>query len=595
MVKKNNHKRSAKAQTFLQLAILAIGLIFLNLLASQYYKRFDLTKEKRFTLSSSTEALVQSLNTNLTFNVYLDGELNPKFKQLKYSLRDLLQEISSLSNGQIQYSFSDPFEGKSDKEQQEIIKQLESKGLIPHYDQEQDASQSQIRRLFPGAEVLDGSGNSYILNFLITELGNAEETAINKSIENLEYELANVIRKAGSGNKNRKIGFLQGHGELDKFATADIRKELKTYYTVRDVAFNLGKKETLLPFQSKLERSAEPEKAVFKELLKHLNGFKGLVMAKPTQPFSKAEAYILDQYIMNGGKVLFLIDPIFAEYDSLAKYEKMLASNYDLGELQNMLYLYGIRMNSTMLTDLNCHYLVFQSPNGLLRQFPWIYYPVFVDNRERSNPISKNIEGVWGRFASTLKPLTRDNLTHTVLLESSEKTRLSNSPLMLDLGIISQTNNPNFLKSFKGGKQISGLLSEGSFTSIFKDRNTQGFTGINYKDNIPKNAMIVIADGDIIKNQVHKNGDGYFELGYDLATKQKFGNKMFLLNCIDYLCDSSGLIEIRNKEYQLRLLDHNKVKASKKKWQFINIAIPIILVIFFGLINAIIRKRKYAK
>jgi ABC-2 type transport system permease protein len=595
MVEKNKHKRGVKAQIFLQLAILGAALIIVNLLASQYYKRFDLTKEKRFTLSTSTEELVKNLNTNLTFNVYLDGELNPKFKQLKYSLRDLLQEISSISKGQIQYTFIDPFDGKSSKEQQDIIKQLESKGLIPHYDQEEDASQSQIRRLFPGAEVLDGSGNSYILNFLTTELGRAEETAINKSIENLEYELANVIRKAGAGGKNRKIGFLQGHGELSSKATADIRKELETYYTVRDVAFNLSKKETILPFQAKLERSAEPEKAIFKELLNHLNGFKGLIMAKPTQPFSKAEAYILDQYIMNGGKLLFLIDPVFAEYDTLAKYEKMLATNYELGELQNMLYLYGVRMNSNMLTDLNCHYLVFQSPNGLLRQFPWIYYPVFIDKREQSNPISKNIEGVWGRFASTLKPLTRDHLKHTVLLESSENTRISNSPLMLDLGIITQTSNPNFIKSFTAGKHISGLLSEGSFTSIFKDRNTAVFTGIDYKDHIDQNAMIIIADGDLIKNQVQKDGEGYFELGLDLATKKKFGNKMFLLNCIDYLCDGSGLIEIRNKEYQLRLLNQNKIKASKKKWQFINIAVPIILVILFGLINAVVRKRKYAK
>lgn len=593
MVKNSTQKQSTKTQTFLQLAILGAVLIVVNLLANQYYHRFDLTKEKRFTLSNTSKELVKQLDNKLTFNVYLDGDLNSKFKQLKTSLRDLLQEISAISDGKIQYTFSNPLEGKSSKEQEDIIKQLESKGLIPHYDQEDDATQSKITRLFPGAEVVDGAGNTYILNFLTTELGRAQETAINKSIENLEYEIANVIRRAGSAGKNRKIGFLQGHGELGKETTADIRKELASFYTVRDVFLNFNQKETLLPIQSKLEKSEEPEKAIFKELLKHLQDFQGLIMAKPTQPFSKAEAFILDQYVMNGGKILFFIDPVFADYDSLSTYERMLATNYELGELQNMLYIYGVRMNNDMLMDLRCNDIVFQAPNGLLRNFAWTYYPIFTDNG--NHPISKNIEAIWGRFVSTLKPLNRDNLTHTPLLVSSDRCRTTNSPLMLDLGIVTQNNNPKFIQSFNNDKQIVGLLSEGNFESIFKGRNTSNFTGIEFKDHIDNNAIIVVADGDIIKNSVQQQGEGYFELGFDLATKRKFGNKKFVVNCVDYLCDNSGLIDVRNKEYQLRLLDQNKVKAGKQKWQLINIGLPILLVIIFGLINAMVRRYKYAK
>ena len=586
-------RRDYKTQTWLSLAILIVALIIVNLLSNQYYHQFDLTKEKRFTLSPTTERLVDSLNTNLTFNIYLEGNLNSKFKQLRNSLRDLLDEIGDLSEGNVSYRFIGPFEGKSLKEQQDIIEQLESKGLIPHYDQTEDASQSQIQRIFPGAEVIDGRGGSYILNFLTTELGKAEETAINKSIENLEYELANVIRKASKAGKNNKIGFLRGHGELSKALTADIRKELSEFYTVKDVWLRMGINETLIPIQSKLEQHPEPEKILFKALLDHLNTFKGLVMAKPTQPFSKAESYLLDQFIMNGGKIIFLIDPVFAEYDSLSKYETMLGTNYELGELQNMLYLYGVRLNADMLMDLRCNDIVFQAPNGLLRPFPWIYYPVFTDNG--NHPIVKNIEAIWGRFASTLKPLSRNNLAHTTLLQSSDKSRLAKSPVMLDLGIVTQNNNPKFLQTFNSGAQPVALLSQGRFTSIFKGRNTSSFTGIEHKNQIEQNSMIVIADGDMIKNSIQKQGEGYYELGFDLATKRKFGNKKFIVNCVDYLCDQSGLIEIRNKEYQLRLLDQNKVKEEKTKWQIINVVLPILLIIFFGFVNHFIRRYKYAR
>lgn len=586
-------QKDTKSQTWISLAILIVALAVINLLANQYYHRFDLTKEKRFTLSPTSKNLIDSLNTTLTFNIYLEGELNSKFKQLRTSLRDMLQEMGDIADGKIKYRFIDPFEGKSLKDQQDIIEQLEKKGLIPHYDQTQEANQSQIQRIFPGAEILDGRGGSYILNLLTTELGKAEESAINKSIENMEYEIANIIRKAGSAGKNNKIGFLRGHGELSKAYTADIRKELSEFYSVKDVWLRIGRKETLIPIQAKLEASENPEEIIFKAMLDHLNSFNGLVMAKPTQPFSKAESYLLDQYIMNGGKILFLIDPVFAEQDSLSKYNTMLGTNYELGELQNMLYLYGVRLNADMLMDLRCNNIIFQAPNGLLKPFPWIYYPVFTDNG--NHPIVKNIEAIWGRFTSTVKPLTRNNLNHQVLLKSSDKSRTAKSPVMLDLGIVQQSNNPKFLETFRNGQQPVALLSEGRFTSIFKDRNTANFTGIAHKNEIENNAIIVVADGDIVKNSIQKQGEGYYELGFDLATKRKFGNKKFISNCVDYLCDNSGLIEIRNKEFQLRLLDQNKVKVEKTKWQIINVLVPIVLIIIFGFINHFVRKHKYAK
>jgi len=591
MVSTKTKKRSFKTQAFLNLAILAVALVVINLLANQYYHRFDLTKEKKYTLSNTTNTLLKNLDTKLTFNVYLEGDLSTKFKQLKGNIRDMLAEFNEISGGKVQYDFTNPLEGKSLDDQSNIIEQFEKQGLIPYYDQEENETQTQVTRLFPGAKVIDGKGNEYIINFLTTQLGKAEEEAINNSIENLEYELANIVRKASSIGQNKKIGFLRGHGELDELSTFDIRNELKGFYKVSDVTFNLNLAETLLPIQDKVEKSADPEKEIFPALLQHLKSFKGLIMAKPTQPFSKAEVFLLDQYIMQGGKVLFLIDPVFAEYDTLALYERMLSTNYDLGELPNMLYIYGIRLNNDILMDSRCNDIVFQAKNGLFRNFAWTYYPIFTDNG--NNPISKNMEGIWGRFVSTLKPIVRDNVVHTPILLSSDKSRISNSPLMLDLGIVMQNNNPSFLKSFNKGQQVCGVLSTGQFQSVFKGRNTESFTQVNFKEEVKNNSMIVVADGDIVKNQVKADGNGYFPLGFDMATKRSFANKKFIVNCVDYLCDDAGLIEIRNKEYELRLLDKNKVKANKKKWQILNIAVPLGLVVVFGLINAFIRRQKF--
>ncbi len=594
MVKSKSNKRSLKTQSFLNLAILIVALVVINLLANQYYHRFDLTKEKKFTISTTTQNALKKLDAKITFNVYLEGNLSSRFKQLKSNIRDMLQEFSDISGGKVEYIFSNPLEGKDLKEQADIIEQFEKKGLIPYYDQEENENQAQTTRLFPGAIAIDSKGNEFLINFLTTQMGKAEEGAINNSIENLEYELANTIRKASSIGQNKKIGFLKGHGELNEAATADIRKELGAFYAVADVNLNLSLAESLLPIQSKLANEPNPETKIFSAMLDHLKGFKGLIMAKPTQPFTRAEIFLLDQYIMNGGKVLFLIDPVFAEYDTLAQYEKMLSTNYDLGELQNMLYVYGIRLNNDMLMDARCNDIVFRAPNGLTRNFAWTYYPIFTDNG--NNPISKNMEGIWGRFVSTLKPLVRDNLSQIPILLSSEKSRISNSPLMLDLGIVTQNNNPEFLKTFNKGSQICGLLSTGEFQSVFKGRNTAEFTGIKVIDRNQKNSMIVVADGDIIKNQVRSEGNaGYFPLGFDLATQRSFANKKFMMNCVDYLCDDEGLIEVRNKEYELRLLDKNKVKSEKLKWQFINVALPLMLIVIFGIINAVIRKYKYQK
>ncbi len=591
MVSNKSHKRSLKTQAFLNLAILITAITVINLLASQYYTRLDLTKEKRFSLSSTTKNTIKNLQDKIIFKVYLDGNLSSKFKQLQSNLRDMLAEFANISNGKVEYTFANPLAGKDLKEQEDIIVQLEKKGLIPYYEEQESENQAQINRLFPGAEVIDNNGNEYVVNFLTTEMARAEENAINSSIENLEYEIANIIRKVAAKGKNKKIGFLQGHGELTEPYTFDIRKELSTFYTVENINLNLTTKETLSQIASKIEMDSFDEKNIFTSMLQHLNTFKGLIMAKPTQPFSKAEIFLLDQYIMNGGKVLFLVDPVFTEYDSIAKYEKMLSFPYDLGELSNMLYIYGVRLDNNLLMEARCHDIVMRTKNGVLKNHPWVYYPAFTDNG--LNPISKNIEVILGRFVSTIKPIPRDNQIQTPILLSSDKCKTVNSPSMVELALISQNNNPAFLRTLNKGKQICGILNTGRFQSVFKGRNTNEYTGIKAINQIENNALIVISDGDIIKNSIKSMSDGYFPLGLDLATGKTFGNKKFMLNCIDYLCDDEGLIEVRNKEFQLRLLDKNKVSSSKRKWQLITVLLPIILVILLGFVNHFIRIKKY--
>ncbi len=606
MVKKVKNKRGYRQQSLIELVLLMAVIVIVNVLAGQYYKKFDLTEEKRFTLSETSKQLAQKVDDRMYFKVYLEGDnLSSRFKRLRTATIDILREFRDLSGNKIDFEFENVFKDKTDKEKAEIIKQLSQKGVMYFNDVEIGAEQQKRNLILPAAEVSYGANKEYVVNLLSTDFGRAEETSINKSIEGLEYEIANVIRKC-LNKTPKKIAFLFGHGEPDAMAMDDLLASLNENYNIDRVMFDLGDTNFLRQFTGLTTVTQNHDtlgKLIVLKTLDILRQYDGVVVIKPTEPLQKEEAYILDQFIMHGGKTVWMIDPLMAEHDSLRLNPKAFFPDYNNENLRTLLFNYGVRLNSNLLMDLVCNNIRLNDPQrpGQLVPFPWVYYPLF-GFKGNDHPIVKNLEVVWGRYSGTLKPMSRKNLQVTNLLLSSDRTKLHDAPAYVQLDIINNLGNRDYLKSFKSGTQVAGVLLEGEFKSNF--RRPDKVYDMPVRESVKKNSMIVIADGDIGLNFVKRNTGEVFPLGYDRETGRQFANKKFLLNCFDYLFDESGLIEIRTKEINLRLLDRARISEpaaegewlrEKTFWQLINTVVPVLAVILFGILNTFYRRWKYAR
>ena len=599
-------KRSYKYQSLLELVVLVFVIVVANILSSQFYKKLDLTKEKRFTLSQTSKELAQKIDDRMYIKVYLEGDnLSSKFKRLRTATLDILREFRDLSGNKIDFEFENVFVDKTDKEKSEIIKQLSEKGVMYYNDIEMDADQQKRNLILPAAEVSYGADKEYVINLLNTEFGRAEETSINKSIEGLEYEIANVIRKC-INKQPKKIAFLYGHGEPEAVQMDDLLNSLSENLSIDRLFFNLGDENFLSQFVYLTEKTQNYDslgKMIVAKTLEKFKEYDGIVICKPTQKLQKDEAYIIDQYIMNGGKTIWMVDPIMAEHDSLRVYSKAFFPDYDNENLRTLLFNYGVRLNSNLLLDLNCNNIVLNDPSraNQMVPFPWVYYPVFAF-KNNNHPIVKNLEVVWGRYSGTLKPISRKNLNITNLLLSSDRTKLQDAPSFVDLAIVANNRDINYLKTFKQGTQVAGVLLEGSFKSNF--RRPDKIYEFPVKESVDNNSMIVIADGDIGLNYVKKSTGEVYPLGFDRETGRQFANKKFLMNCFDYMFDESGLIDIRTKEINMRLLNRPLINASKNDsqwvkektfWQLFNTILPVLMVFLFGVINYFIRKYKYTR
>lgn len=558
-------KRSLKIQSLTELALVLVLLVLINLIFSGIFFRFDLTKEKRYSLSDASKNLAGKVDDVLFVKVYLEGDFPSGFKRLSKSTKEMLDEFRVYTNGNLQYEFIDPFAEADNKKTNEIVEELSSKGLQPTSVQIKKDDEMSQKIIVPGA-VFYYKGREFAMNLLKGQFGAAPEDVINSSIELLEYEIANVLRKA-TEKKGKKIAFLDDHGELERWDVADAQKELEQYYEVKRIPLSSVPPQTL-------------------------NEYAGVVIAKPTLPFSEFDKFKLDQYVMNGGKILWLIDSQIADMDSLNNEPYFMSAGYDL-KLDDLLFRYGIRVNANLVQDLQCNAIPILSSvkNGTPQQklLPWLFFPVAapMDN----HAIVKNIDHVWFQFANTIDTTASLKLRKTVLLRSSLNARAVPSPARVDLNMARV--NPDLALFNKGGAPLAVLL-EGEFNSIFQYRMGASIDpALPYKSKIDHNKMIVISDGDVIRNQRKKSTGEVFPLGYDRYTNQQFGNKRFILNCVDYLCDDSGLIEVRSKEITLRLLNKTKIKREKVQWQILNMVIPVALVLLFGFLNGLIRKRKY--
>ena len=556
---------SPRKQAITELVLVLALVVFANLIFSAYFIRIDLTKEKRYTLSDASKNLAAKVDEVMYAKVYLEGEFPAGFKRLSRATKEMLDEFAVYSNGKIQYEFIDPFADADQRKSSDIVEELVSKGLQPTNVQIRKDDESAQKIIVPGA-LFYYKGKEIPVNFLKGQFGANPEDVINSSIELLEYEVANVLRKA-TANKTLKVAFTDDHGELGRWDVADAQAEMEQYYDVKRIPLS----------------SIPPGE---------LHNYAALIIARPTLPFNDYDKFKIDQFIMHGGKVLWLVETQIADMDSLQAEPQFVTADYSLG-LDDILFRYGIRINHDVIQDLQCERIPILASvrSGMPQQklVPWVFYPVVSPSID--HPVVKNLDPVWLQFAASIDTTANKFITKKVLLRTSPYSRSIGAPVRVDLNVARSKPDPSLYVS-QGF--ATAVLLEGQFNSIFQYR--PGATpdpSLPYKDKIEYNRMIVVSDGDIIRNQRKKSTGEVFPLGYNRFTNQQFGNKRFVLNCVDYLCDDSGIIEVRAKEITLRLLNKSKIKRERTYWQTINTVFPVLLVLLFGIINRYIRQRKY--
>ena len=536
---------------------LALVLILFNIINQRFYTRIDLTKDNRYTIAKVTEDLINKIDKQLLIKVYLEGDFPSEFKRLQIETRQFLEELSA-KNSRIKVQFIRP-----DNQREKLIKA----GMIPSQLTVKEDGILSNAIIFPWAEILYKNKKNKV-SLLTNGTAQSQEDQLEKAIENLEFSFSNAIYELQE-EKEKKIAVLSGNGELSdvqlySFLSEVTKKHRLAKFTLDSVTTNPLK--TLLDLQQ----------------------FDLTIIAKPTQPFTENEKLVLDQYIINGGKTLWMLENVQADTDSLYNNGSMLAYPRDLN-LTDFFFSYGLRVNATLLQDLYAAKIPLATGNiGNKPQFQnlnWFYHPLVSGNPNHA--ISKNITPVRLRFANQIDTL-QNNLKKTPLLMSSMLTKKVGTPAIIELNSIA--NEPRE-EEFSSGFQITGLLTEGLFNSMYTDR-VKPFSIHDFRKKSLYNKMVVISDGDIGRNQLQKGKP--FDLARDKWTDEQFGNKEFLLNVIDYLLDDNGLIELRNKNIQINLLDKKRAFEERTFWQFINIALPLLILTIFGCMFHYLRKRKYS-
>ncbi len=557
----------SKPVKWFHFAMLPIGLLVLNIFSASLYERFDLTSDKRYTLNEASLHVVKGVDSPILIDVFLEGNDFPaEFRRLQNETKQLLEEFSAYNNN-IKFNFINPIEEDTTRERN--IEQLNERGLTPMQLNVQENGKNSQAIIFPWA--LASFNDKTVKIPLVKYKVNAnQQELVSNSVQHLEYAFADAFSKLVNP-KRRKIAFLKGNGELEDIYVADFITTLKDYYyiapfTLDSVANNASKTSELL------------------------NDYDLIIGAKPTEAFTEQEKFVLDQYTMNGGKSLWLIDAIAMEKDSLYNDEgKNVAIPRDLN-LTDFFFKYGIRINPliTSVKSQNIGRITLETGTNeslKLQHFLWPYSPLALSDVK--HPITNNINLVKFDFANQIDTLKND-ISKTILLKSDEPSRLEGTPKEISLSFALKEPDS---KLFNKGKQNLAVLLEGKFTSVYNNR-VKPFNLEETKNKSKPTKMIVIADGDVIKNDVDRNGPT--ALGFDKWTKETYGNKEFLLNAVNYLLDDDGLINIRTKEVAVAFLDQQKIANEKTKWQLINILLPLVLLGIFGLAFNYFRRKKYA-
>ncbi len=554
-------------------AVLLAAILLLNVFGNYFYKRFDLTQDKRYSLSEAAKNTIINVDSPIVIDVFLKGNFPSEFKRLQAETKQLLEEFSAY-NPNIKYNFINPLDGEENP--QVIQKQLQEIGLTTAQVEVRENGKVSTEFIYPWA-LAYYKEKTVKIPLLKNQLGTSSEERVNNSIQNLEYAFADGFNKLITPKK-RNVAVLKGNGELDDKYIADFFKTLKEYYFI--APFTLD------------SVAVSPQKT-----LRDLEAYDLIVVAQPTEAFSDSEKYILDQYTMNGGASLWLVDATKQQMDEESG--KTFVQGMDLN-LNDLFFKYGIRINPNLVKDVYSAPIVLASGNeqeSQYNRYPWFYFPLSASGNK--HPIVTNIEAVKFEYASEIDTLP-NTIKKTVLLSSSPITKLVGLPneisfeidIPKNLKIVNEGPNP---QEFNAGETPLAVLLEGKFTSAFKNRVKPFKLEDPYKnkEDSPVVKMVIVSDGDIIKNQFQ--GNRPLELGFDKMTQSFYGNKEFLLNTVNYLLDDSGLINIRTKEIAVPFLDPQKTTNERTKWQLINLLLPLGLLALFGIGFNYYRKHKYIR
>jgi ABC-2 type transport system permease protein len=556
-----------KKKNIRQCILLISGIILLSLVSSKYFFRIDLTAEKRYTLSAESRQILRQLDEPVYFDIYLSGDIPAGFRKLRNSIREMLDDFEAYSGNSFSYTFTDPSGSENAKAREQHYVELENMGLRPVNinKKNKDGSISQ-QIIFPGA-LVSYKGRQLTVNFLRNNPERSAEANLNSSIEMLEYELIKAVYRL-SADSIGKIAFTIGHGESNRAETYDLAYEFANYYDV--------------------------ERKLIDGNPNALDSYRAVVIVKPTQAFDEKDKFVIDRYIMNGGKVMWLIDAVNVNTDSLFTTGMTFALASELN-LEDQLFTYGVRINPALIQDAVHNDIPVTTGSSQVTLAPWLYYPLIAPSPEHT--VTRNLNPVWLRYAGDIDTVGMDaNIRKTVLLQSSPLSRVRHVPFMINLNEVAQMP---VQEQFNKPGCIVAVLLEGRFPSVFRSRNTKGlFPSLQEKqvETSTDTKMLVVADGDIARNDVRNTPQGAapsYPLGYDRYTERTFGNKEFLTIALNYLTDDIGLMKLRNREFQLRLLNGQKAVTERFKWQIINIALPILIILSGGLAYGWRRRHKY--
>ncbi|TFH33397.1 MAG: gliding motility-associated ABC transporter substrate-binding protein GldG [Bacteroidia bacterium] len=544
--------------------IIALSLIFAGV-ASLFSFRIDLTTDRRHTLSKSAREILSSLHNDVFIQVYLDGEMPVEFKRLRRSVRSMLEEFRVVSDRKVDFRFINPAAAKDEAQRNRYQSELEEKGLnkVKIMDTDDEGGLSE-KLIFPGM-IVSYQGVEMPVNFLKNNPTVTAEQNLLHSIEGLEYEIIRSVATISADTVYR-VAFLEGHGELDELHVADLTLELAKYFTI--------------------------DRGTIGGIPGVLDGYSAIVIAGPVSEFAEEDKLVIDQYIMNGGRVMWLVDEVYVNQDSLAMGGSL--AIYSPLNIEDQLFKYGVRINPVIVQDMDCIIIPVQADVvGQQQQYmpvPWLYYPLLYPSAE--NSITRNINKVKGTFVNTIDTVVTDSsVRKEILLATSPYSREVSPPRIISLD---EYRYPPPEEVFVNSFIPVAVALEGSFPSLFSGR-IASYNGSPLVRRSTDTRMIVIADGDIAANDVSVIGNRVnpLPLGYDRYTRQTFGNKDLMVNCLNWLVDESGIMELRSREVKIRLLDRARIDEHRLFWQLFNTAGPILIVLIIALIFSMVRQKKY--